>query len=229
MAASVKFFYDISSFPSWILFEHLFAAHRTTGLSVHLKPIRSAALYSMTGHKDPYYIVPFRNFIFKEVEQLSELFGVPAALPTDCEKRLSSPGTLRAQNFLAHVQIKHPECLEVASRLLWKRLWIQDLELQSEEDFHEVVREACLASNVPLSENFESLSQLKINETEAFNSGAYTTPFCIVDYEDETSSFHGVDRWPIIARKAGLDSPHRGFYSLKAFNHLFFKALETSD
>ncbi|CAD5210353.1 unnamed protein product [Bursaphelenchus okinawaensis] len=210
------------------MFEHLFAAHRTTGLKICLKPVRSASLYVMTGHRNPYYVVPFRNYMFKEIEQYKQVFGVPARLPSNGERVLSQPGTIRAQSFLAHIQLKHPEWLEVTSRFLWKRLWVQDKSLLEEEDFKEVISELSLPSTIPLKPDFDSLSKLKANETEAVKAGAFATPFCIVDNEFESAGYHGVDRWPIVAKQAGLDKVHRGFYSLKVFNHLFDKALEAS-
>ncbi|KAI6184426.1 hypothetical protein M3Y97_00594900 [Aphelenchoides bicaudatus] len=226
MSRNIKFFYDIGSLHSWILFEQLCAAERCFGFRIQFYPVRMTSIYTATGYKNPYYILGIRKHMFNEVQTLKKLYDVPFVVPTNAELKLSYIGTNSAQQFLTHIKLNYPDGLRNASRFLWRRLWVQDSEVYGNADFDEIVRKSDLKLENEDFSNGKTEAALHSAEKEALSFGCYEVPFTVIEQKDKSPSiFTGMDSWPLIAGTLDLPSDRKGFYSLRSFNHLFDKTM----
>ncbi|KAI6226209.1 Glutathione S-transferase kappa [Aphelenchoides fujianensis] len=213
----------LSSLQSWLLFEQLCAAERCFGIRADLVPVRAPALYTKTGARNPYYVLPIRQQLFREVDYWKHLYGIPFDVPQDAERKLSSVGTTAAQHFLTKLALHQPDRLKDAARFLWRRLWIQQADVHRKEDFEAILREIALPANfVDGIADAESEEALKRVESEAVEHGAFDVPFVVLlSDQHPPSTFLGFDSWPMIAKKLDLPTRHRGLYELRSFNRLF--------
>ncbi|KAI6179341.1 Glutathione S-transferase kappa 1 isoform X1 [Aphelenchoides besseyi] len=219
----VKFYFDVGSLQSWILFEQLIAVERCFNIRTEFTPVRASLLYTLTGARNPYYVLPIRQYVFNEVDRLRELYGVPFHVPQDAERKLSTPGTVPAQHFLTRLQTEHPNRLKEASRFLWRRLWVQQGEVHRDEDFETILRELALPPNsISAVPDVQTETKLKSAESEVVQHGGYAVPFVVVHKKDESvKKFIGMDSWPLIAKQLELPAAQSTFYGLRSFNHLF--------
>ncbi|KAF7636747.1 hypothetical protein Mgra_00003928 [Meloidogyne graminicola] len=116
----------------------------------------------------------------------------------------------------------HPQCtlnmiaskfgfdeFQLISREFWRRIWVQNKPLNTEDDLNEAFNSSKISLNLDLHENLflndEWCTKLNENHKEAINSKCFGIPWTVLHFENENNIsqnkskvFFGVDSWPLI-------------------------------
>ncbi|XP_019856690.1 PREDICTED: glutathione S-transferase kappa 1-like [Amphimedon queenslandica] len=208
MATKVKLYYDVVSPYTWVAFEVLCRYRSRWNMSLELKPFFLGGIMQLSGNRPPGMVPNKAAYMVTDLKRLRKYYDVPLNIPKNPVDTMLNKGSLSAQRLLIAVRDRQPEKLEELSRQLWLRIWSRDEDITAEES----LREACQASDISSDLTSELLSsikdvsikdKLKATTQEAFDLGAFGSPFIVAYVDGKPEPFFGTDRFEILAQTIG--------------------------
>lgn len=201
----LELYFDIVSPYSYLAFVTLCRYERRWRLDLELKPIFLGGLMKAIDNTPPVLLPQRAPYVPKDLKRLARYFGVPLQVPEGFPVR-----TLAAMRLLAAAAEEAPLALRPLTAVLWQRLWLEELDIESPEGLAEAADEAGLDAGtkerlLALVDEPVTKAALKARTDEAIARGAFGAPTYFVRGRDgEEQMFFGQDRLAVMAHELGL-------------------------
>ncbi|KAE9550318.1 hypothetical protein FO519_006478 [Halicephalobus sp. NKZ332] len=207
---SIKCYLDISSAHCWFAFETLLRQNRVQNYELDFIPVHAASIMGTIGHKMPYYEKPLRDYNFYDIDVMSKYYGVEAKLPKNPLERLSNIGTFNAMRFVSLAKELESAKIELVWRCLFSRIWQEDKEIHEDIHFDEIVEKCGLSKSImDVLKDEKWTFKLMENNKEAISQGCFGVPWIKAEVQNESESFFGADRIPLIRYASKLPAELR--------------------
>mmetsp|Transcript_24921 Transcript_24921/g.49032 ORF Transcript_24921/g.49032 Transcript_24921/m.49032 type:complete len:221 (-) Transcript_24921:170-832(-) len=205
---SIFFYYDVVSPYSWLAFEVLQRYQQRWGFNLVLKPAFMGGIMSAANNTPPSMNPSKGVYLFQDLNRLSKLFNVPLKAPKDFSALMRS--TLPAQRLLAATQMHSPDSLALLTREMWKRTWLRDQPVGTQEGLSEAmagagIDEVTQKALLTAMATPDIKNQLKENTAEVLKFGAFGLPGIVVEVQGKLEFFFGSDRFELIAFMLGKE------------------------
>lgn len=209
----VDLFYDVLSPYTYIAFEILTHYNKKwDNMDLKLRPVSLAGIMGMTGNKPPGFVEAKSNYMTQDLIRLSKYYGVPFWFPENVPQVMFVKGSLAAQRLLTVVNYQHPASLEPLSRVLFRRIWLNDLDITEDESLSAACKKVGFSSDetnqmLKLIKTDEIKNQLKESTQVAVDAGAFGAPTYVVHLEDGNETLFGVDRFFLLCHYLNQEWP----------------------
>ncbi|XP_078108864.1 glutathione S-transferase kappa 1-like [Sander vitreus] len=207
----IEFFYDVVSPYSWLGFEVMCRYRHVWNIELKLRPAFLGGVMQGAGNKPPGLVPNKSLYMTKDLNRLSEYFGVPMQAPSDPFEAMFQKGSLSAMRFVAAVQEREKggdEQVERVSRELWRRIWSEDKDITAPASLSEAAMKAGLSDSeikevLKLSTSKEIKDKLKSTTQCALDHGAFGFPLVVCHVNGKPEVFFGSDRFELMAHCIG--------------------------
>ncbi|XP_034730232.1 glutathione S-transferase kappa 1-like [Etheostoma cragini] len=207
----IELFYDVVSPYSWLGFEVMCRYRHVWNIDLKLRPAFLGGVMQGAGNKPPGMVPNKYLYMTKDLNRLSEYFGVPLQEPSDPFEAMFKKGSLSAMRFVAAVQEREKggdEQVERVSRELWRRIWSEDKDITEPASLSEAAMKAGLSDSeieevLKLSNSKEIKDKLKSTTQCALDHGAFGFPFLVCHVNGKPEVFFGSDRFELMAHCIG--------------------------
>ncbi|XP_042372202.1 glutathione S-transferase kappa 1-like [Plectropomus leopardus] len=165
----------------------------------------------MTGNKSPDLVPNKFKYMIKDLQRLSEYFGVPMQEPSDPFEVIFIKGSLSAMRFVTAVQEREQggdKQVEQVSRELCRRIWTEDKDITEPASLTEAAMKAGLSERdikeaLKLSTSKEIKDKLKSTTQDALDYGSFGFPMLVCHVNGKPEMFFGSDRFELMAHCIG--------------------------
>lgn len=207
----IELFYDVVSPYSWLGFEVMCRYRHAWNIELKLRPAFLGGVMQGAGNKPPGLVPNKFMYMTKDLNRLSEYFGVPLQPPSDPFEAMFQKGSLSAMRFVTAVQEREKggdQQVERVSRELWRRIWCEDKDITEPASLSEAAMKAGLSDSeikevLKLSTSKEIKDKLKSATQEALNQGAFGFPMVVCHINGNPEMFFGSDRFELMAHCIG--------------------------
>ncbi|KAF1388067.1 hypothetical protein PFLUV_G00086400 [Perca fluviatilis] len=207
----IELFYDVVSPYSWLGFEVMCRYRHVWNIELKLRPAFLGGVMQGAGNKPPGLVPNKFLYMTKDLNRLSEYFGVPLQAPSDPFEAMFQKGSLSAMRFVAAVQEREKggdEQVERVSRELWRRIWSEDKDITAPTSLSEAAMKAGLSDSeikevLKLSTSKEIKDKLKSTTQCALDHGAFGFPLVVCHVNGKPEVFFGSDRFELMAHCIG--------------------------
>lgn len=211
----VEVFYDVVSPYSWLGFEVMCRYRNIWNIDLKLRPAFLGGVMNGSGNKPPGLVPNKFLYMTKDLQRLSQYFGVPLQSPSDPFEAMFKKGSLTAMRFVTAVQEKEQkevgggdQQVEKISRELWRRIWSQDQDITEAQSLQEAgiqagLSEASIKDLLESSSSKEIKDKLKRSTEEALDYGAFGFPLVVCHIDGKPEIFFGSDRFELMAHCMG--------------------------
>ncbi|XP_035861847.1 glutathione S-transferase kappa 1 [Sander lucioperca] len=207
----IELFYDVVSPYSWLGFEVMCRYRHVWNIELKLRPAFLGGVMQGAGNKPPGLVPNKFLYMTKDLNRLSEYFGVPVQAPSDPFEAMFQKGSLSAMRFVAAVQEREKggdEQVERVSRELWRRIWSEDKDITAPASLSEAAMKAGLSDSeikevLKLSTSKEIKDKLKSTTQCALDHGAFGFPLVVCHVNGKPEVFFGSDRFELMAHCIG--------------------------
>ncbi|XP_032374723.1 glutathione S-transferase kappa 1 [Etheostoma spectabile] len=207
----IELFYDVVSPYSWLGFEVMCRYRHVWNIELKLRPAFLGGVMQGAGNKPPGVVPNKFLYMTKDLNRLSEYFGVPLQEPSDPFEAMFKKGSLSAMRFVAAVQEREKggdEQVERVSRELWRRIWSEDKDITAPASLSEAAMKAGLSDSeieevLKLSTSKEIRDKLKSTTQCALDYGAFGFPLVVCHVNGKPEVFFGSDRFELMAHCIG--------------------------
>ncbi|TDH11646.1 hypothetical protein EPR50_G00063260 [Perca flavescens] len=207
----IELFYDVVSPYSWLGFEVMCRYRDVWNIELKLRPAFLGGVMQGAGNKPPGLVPNKFLYMTKDLNRLSEYFGVPLQAPSDPFEAMFQKGSLSAMRFVVAVQEREKggdEQVERVSRELWRRIWSEDKDITAPASLSEAAMKAGLSDSeikevLKLSTSKEIKDKLKSTTQCALDHGAFGFPLVVCHVNGKPEVFFGSDRFELMAHCIG--------------------------
>ncbi|XP_039255737.2 glutathione S-transferase kappa 1-like isoform X2 [Styela clava] len=201
----VELFYDVLSPYSYISFKLLNQCSKQwKSMDLQLRPVLVGGIFKEIGNQAP-RILPIRGkYMFEDLDRISGYYRVPFRLSKNIEQDFFAKGSVKAQRLLTYVQEKSPDLLNGISDEIFKRIWVDNIDISEKKS----LREACEAAGLSSTESSNALDEinhqsvkegLKKATSYAIECGVFGTPTYILHRNGKKDMLFGTDRIFLLA------------------------------
>jgi glutathione S-transferase kappa 1 len=204
----VEIFFDVVSPYSWVGFEMLCRYRHKWHLDIVFCPVYLGGIMGATGNKPPALVPAKGKYMFKDIQRLAKLYGLPLKQPEDFQSVMFG-GTLTAMRVLTAVSLDYPDKTEEVARQLWLRIWARSQSVKDLASIGEAMKaagmsEAQIESAIKRGSEDTVKAALKSNTDKAVSAGAFGAPFFVFHTPHGPEEFFGSDRFEVMASVLGL-------------------------
>ncbi|XP_068179600.1 glutathione S-transferase kappa 1 [Antennarius striatus] len=207
----IELFYDVVSPYSWLGFEIMCRYRNVWNIDLKLRPAFLGGVMQGSGNKPPGLVPNKFLYMTKDINRLTEYFGVPLQAPSDPFEVMFNKGSLSAMRLVTAVQEREKtgdKLVEQVSRQLWRRIWSEDKDITEPASLAEAAMKAGLSDSetkevLELSTSKQVKDKLKKTTQDALDYGAFGFPLMVCHLNGKPEIFFGNDRFELMAHCIG--------------------------
>uniref|UniRef100_A0A8C9XJX5 Glutathione S-transferase kappa n=1 Tax=Sander lucioperca TaxID=283035 RepID=A0A8C9XJX5_SANLU len=200
----IELFYDVVSPYSWLGFEVMCRYRHVWNIELKLRPAFLGGVMQGAGNKPPGLVPNKFLYMTKDLNRLSEYFGVPVQAPSDPFEAMFQ----KVGNSALHQDSGGTISLLSKANNLWRRIWSEDKDITAPASLSEAAMKAGLSDSeikevLKLSTSKEIKDKLKSTTQCALDHGAFGFPLVVCHVNGKPEVFFGSDRFELMAHCIG--------------------------
>lgn len=184
---TLEFFFDVGSPATYLAWTQVQALADVAGAQLTYRPMLLCGVFKATGNRSPATVPAKAAYMLGDLQRFALRYQVPFAFnphfPID---------TLKLMRLVSGVQLYHPDQLSGFGDLMFRGLWVEGLNLGSDEVLTQTLQNAGYeaARILALAEDPQVKDALKATTEEAVRRGVFGAPTFFVGAD----MFFGQDR-----------------------------------
>jgi 2-hydroxychromene-2-carboxylate isomerase len=190
----VEFFLDVGSPTTYLAWTQLPGICKRYNAELVYRPMLLGGVFQATGNSTPASVAAKGRHMNRDMERFAKRYGVPLAI-----NPFFPINTLFLMRVIAGVQLRMPERFDAILAAVFRRMWIEPLNLNDPDITASMLGEAGFdpAEMLALSADPDVKAKLRSTTEEAVERGAYGAPTMFVGSE----MFFGQDRLDFVAEE----------------------------
>ncbi|XP_077975122.1 glutathione S-transferase kappa 1-like isoform X1 [Styela clava] len=173
-------------------------------MNLQLRPVLVGGIFKSVKIQEPLTHPTKGRYMFEDLDRISGYYRVPFRLSKNIEQDFFAKGSVKAQRLLTYVQEKSPDLLNGISDEIFKRIWVDNIDISEKKS----LREACEAAGLSSTESSNALDEinhqsvkegLKKATSYAIECGVFGTPTYILHRNGKKDMLFGTDRIFLLA------------------------------